>query len=57
MSLNKDCNLKVDAKRHFNSRGYQYFKPKKCAMPNDNSESNKNGGNTVSGLNKPELVA
>ena len=53
---NKDCNLKVDAKRNFISCGNQYFKPKNLLMPYD-SESNINDVNSVSEDKKPELVA
>ena len=54
---NRDGNVKVDAKRDFNSRGNLYFKPKNFSMPNANSESSKNGVNTVSGDKRQEWVA
>ena len=35
---NKDGNVKVDAKRNFNSRGIQHFKPNNFSMKNVNPE-------------------
>ena len=39
--LNMDGNAKFDARRNFNSRGNQPFKPKNLSMPNVNSEPSK----------------
>ena len=33
---NRDGNVKIDAKRNFNSRGNQHFKPTNFSMPNVN---------------------
>ena len=52
---NREC--KNDARRNFNSRSNQPFKPKNFSMPNVNSEPSKNGVNAVSGDRKPEWVA
>ena len=38
---NRDGNAKIDARRNFNSRGNQPFKPKHFLVPNVNSESGK----------------
>ena len=54
---NRDGSTKMDARRNFNSRGNQYFKPKNFTMPNLNSESSKIGISAVSGDKKPEWVA
>ena len=46
---NRDGNINVYAIRNCNYRGNQCFKPNNFSMPNVNSESSKNGVNTVSG--------
>ena len=54
---NRDGNAKFNARRNFSSRGNQPLKPKNLSLLNVNSESSKNGVNTVSGDSKPEWVA
>ena len=54
---NRDGNTKIDARRNFNSRDNQPFKPTHFSMPNVNSESSKNGVSAVSGNKKREWVA
>ena len=54
---NRDGNTKMYARRNFNCRGNQPFKPKNFQMPKVNSQSSKNGVNALSWDRKTELVA